>query len=282
MSRDDAKQADAGKPDASRRWTDHRELRTTAEPEKVWRAWAEPEILQGWFPDEARGEAVPGGEIVHVWKGMGFEMPHRVLEVEPGRRLLLEATAPGGIFFRQEIRVRREGGETVLELIHSGFAGDASWDDEYEGIDSGWKTALAILRHYLEEHFGEPRTPFLSLRPATFEWGELERWFRSERGLGRWLARSGGLGEPGDEVALDLHDGAALTGEVLAWTGREAALTWREISGVLELKAFAAGPRRRMVGLRAGSWDPRVDVAAVRERLEVAVERLVEEMVAGR
>lgn len=112
---------------------DSRQLRTHAAPERVSAAFAEPAHLAGWFADEARGEAVPGGTLTLVFNKFGMELPHRVLEVEPGRKLALEGYGPGGVPFRQKISIRIEAGETLLELVHSGVAErKPGWEDEFE------------------------------------------------------------------------------------------------------------------------------------------------------
>ena len=233
---------------------DRRILRTTATPQQAWDAWAKPENIAQWFADKAHGEAVAGGTITHVFEKFGMELPHKVIEAVPGERLVLEGMGPGGLPFRQQVLVRRDGGETVIELVHSGFDDAADWGDEYEGMDSGWKMALAILKHYLENHFGRPRRTYFVMRPAAYENDQLDGAFRSEAGLGQWLTSAGSIGEVGSPVALQLQHGASLTGEVLAWTGLETAVSWAEVRGVVELKAFSMGPRGKAIALRAASW----------------------------
>lgn len=249
---------------APKTWRDHREIRLQAPVERVWKCWAEPEHIAGWFADRAGGTAEPGGTLTHYFDAFGMELPHEVLEVEPGERLVLQGRAPTGVAFRQEIRVRRQEGKTVLELIHSGFDEGADWEDEYEGVDSGWKLALAILERYVTRHFGKARTPYFAMRPTAFEYDHLQPLFRHPEQLARWLGRptdATGLAES-REVELDLRgehtpgDGS-LSGRVLVDSGREIALSWEEIDGVLELKAFGMGPGQRAVALRASSWSQR-------------------------
>ena len=270
------------RPKGSKEWRDERTMRTSAEPRKMWEAWTNPERLAGWFVDEARGTAEPGEEIVHVWRDFGMEVPHRVLEVDPGRRVLLEAMSPQGVPFHQEIVVEQEGGQTVLRLVHSGFGDDADWGDEYDGIDSGWQMAFGILGLYLERYFGRPRQSFLLMRPALFEFADAYELFTRASGLSRWLGESGDVGEAGSAVSVALANGGSLTGEVLAATGTEAMLSWSEIEGALELKAFPLGPEGRAVAMRVHSWhgDPE-RLQAARQALEPAFERLVAQLGAG-
>ena len=258
---------------------DHRELRTTASPQEAWAAWAEPDKIAGWFADQARGEPVPGGKLVHVFSSFGMELEYDVLEAEPGKLLVLRGRSPMGTEFRQQIRIEVEGGETVLHLTHSGFGDDADWGDEYEGIDSGWKLALALLRHYLENHFGKKRTGFLVMRPTALSYDAAQPYFRSGNGLGRWLVEDGSLEDltPGDELRLTLRDGGTISGRVLADSGREIALSWEEIDGALELKIFPAGPDGRMVALRGSSWRlSEEEMGQLAAKLEPAVARLAE------
>jgi uncharacterized protein YndB with AHSA1/START domain len=263
-------------------WKDERTLRVRATPQQMWEAWARPEHLEGWFPDRARGEAEPGGEIVHVWESFGFEMPHRVLEAEPGRLLVLEGRSPQGLPFRQEIHIEQDGAETVLRLVHSGFGEHADWDDEYEsGVDSGWKMAFALLRLYLERYWGRPRRGFTLLRSAGYDPAALYTLYSTDQGLSRWLGRAQGLGPAGAEVSVALPGGAPLTGRVLAATGSEICLAWQGLEGALELKAFRMGPERQYVCLRSHSWHK--DASAIdsaRERVSAAFERLMAEVAA--
>jgi uncharacterized protein YndB with AHSA1/START domain len=229
------------------------EMRTKATPEQVWEAWADPEKIAQWFVDRASGEAKAGSVVTWFFDDFGFQLPYTVLEAEPGKSYVLKWEPPGGPAGIHEVRIEREGGETVMRLIESGFKEGTEWDEEYEGVNSGWKNALAILKLYLENYFGRGRRVALVMRPASFEYAQIAPYFEGERMLAAWLTRSGAIGRVGEKCDLVLRDGGQLTGEVIARTGREAALSWREIEGVLELKAFSMGPQR-FAGVRVMSW----------------------------
>jgi hypothetical protein len=88
-----------------------------------------------------------------------------------------------------------EGGETVVELVNSGFLEGVASDDEYDGVDSGWKKSLAILKHYLENYRGRRRSAVLSIVPAAFEYDTLRPLFTTAEGLSKWLASFATVGK---------------------------------------------------------------------------------------
>ncbi len=257
-------------------WRDERTLRVEVSPDRLWRAFTDPEILTGWFPDEARGTVEPGGELVHVWRDFGFEMAHEAVEVEPGRRVVFRAIGPGGAPFLQEIVIERDGAASVLRLIHSGFSKGADWDGDVDATDSGWQLALALLRHYLENYFARPRDTFQHFVPVPVEVTDVAPWFRESVHLWLGPADPAPTGGVGDAVRVDLGDGHTLEGQILAWSGTELELSWREIEGVLELKAFP-GPGATMVGVRVAAWGGH-DLSAQKALLVAAVDRLGAEL----
>jgi hypothetical protein len=114
-----------------------------------------------------------------------------------------------------------------------------------------------------------------AMRPANFTPEKLAPFFRSAAQLSRWLTTSGTIGAPGSACTLALQSGEKLTGTVLADTGREITLSWKEIEGTLELKAFSMGPEMRMVCLRALSWN--MDAARAKhleEKMAQSLDRL--------
>lgn len=256
-------------------WTDEREIRISADPETVWAAWAEPEHVRRWFADDARGELEEGGELVHAFEGHG-EHRYSVVEVDAPNRLVLDGEMDGRAF-RQIVEIRRDGGSTVLRLVHSGFGPSDSDSEIVQGIDSGWSMALAALKFYAEWFFGRNKRMVSVFRPARFDYRTLlERHYLDAGGLGGWLTEGGSSISSGSPVELRLRGGRPLTGSVLVVTDHEVSVSWDELEGVLELKAFGAGPDSRVLGVRLISWcddDELVDDVEV--ELEEAVDRLV-------
>ena len=250
------------------------EIRIAATPEEVWQAWTDPASISRWFTDDARGKAVPGGTLVWVFRGFG-EMPYPVAVAEPPGRLVLAGEIAGRGPFALEILIEQVGGVTTVRLVNSGFREGADFEEEYEGVRSGWDASLALLRHYLERHQGKARHASLIVRPSAVSAGELYRCFSAADGLATWLTGRGALGESGARAVLELRDGGSLTGRVIAATGREKSVTWEEEDGaVLELKGFGSS-ERRMVGVRLTTWgSDGARLARLERLLTPAVERL--------
>jgi uncharacterized protein YndB with AHSA1/START domain len=127
-----------------------------ATPEEVWRALTDAEELKRWFPLDARVHPGPGGSVMLSW-GEGMDWESGIEVWEPNRHLRTVDAGGGPQKMAVDYYIEARGGETVLRLVHSGFADDA-WEDELDTTSSGWGAFFANLRHYLERHPGEPRT----------------------------------------------------------------------------------------------------------------------------
>jgi len=260
-----------------------KEIRIQAPADKVYDAWAKPEQIAKWFVDRAENEMRVGETVTWHFDGFDMKATLEVHEAKPGRHLVFGGKRPDGAPALQEVVLETEEGVTVLRLVNSGFLEGEQWNDEFEGVDSGWTLVLATLRHWLERYPDARKSGHtIVLRPAAFQYDALQPHYRTAAGLA-WL---------GDDVACDpepLEKGARLRatvdgalpleGEVLASSPREVLVSWPQQDGVLGLKAFAAGPGGRMVGLDFRSWDrPDDDVAKVRGHLERALGRLAERL----
>jgi uncharacterized protein YndB with AHSA1/START domain len=258
------------------------EMHTTATPEQVYEAWADAEEIAHWFPDKAEGTLEPGSTITWIFDKFHYQIPYQVLQAEPGKRFAIRWNPPPGMNAGiLEVTIAKEAGETVVRLVNSGFREGAEWNDEYEGNDSGWRMALALLKHYLENYFGVPRSSFLAMKPARYTRERLLSLYRTAGGLESWLTTSGAFGEVGEKFAMRLQEGGSVTGCVLAKTKTETALSWDEIRGVLELKAFPMGPQK-MVSVHGCGWGLSATRAReIEEHMERALERLAEVLGSG-
>jgi uncharacterized protein YndB with AHSA1/START domain len=258
-------------------------IRIAATPEQAWAAWADPEKLAQWFVDEARGSARVGETMTWVWREFGMEAPYLVLESVPGRRLVLATPAGAAPPGRVEITLAAEGGETRVLIVNSGFldpaVGDAAFPPEViRGIRSGWTMTLALLKEYLERHYGRPKRSFLEMRRARFSFDGIPAWFTEEAALVRWLTVSGAPAAVGGRFTLALRDGPVLECRTIARTDLELAFAVPSEEVVIELKSFAAPPHR-YVAVRGTSWHAAAErLDAARHAFSAALDRLVAEL----
>lgn len=243
--------------DVTTRRTVQAETVARAPLERVWRAWTEPELLRGWWTE-------PSGE----------EPAFRAIAATPPDRLVLAVATPepGEV----DIHLSRAGRGTRIQLAQTGLPVEPQRQDEVEGVRSGWILALAVLRVYLEGHFGQVASRFRCFRSARFTFERLHPFFRQAPSLARWLVQQGSIGVPGGYSDLVLWNGRRVSGEVLADTGREVSTTWDEVGAILELRAFGRGGGVRMLGVQGIGWgiEP-ATLRAVEELLPEALERLV-------
>lgn len=230
------------------------EIRIDAPPEALYRIWSDPEAVAAWFVGRMEGRFEAGETITWYWDETGPGMSQRVLVAEPPHRLVTVLDLPQGASYL-EVTIEQEGGHSLLRLVQSGFGSGPDWDDQYEGMLSGWMIALAILKLFAERYADRKRREIVVLADAPFEDDAIVGLQRSESGLARWLTRSGAPGDAdGDPVRLVLEDGRTLTGRVLRHTPLETLWSWDEIEGVLEIKAFRAAGWGSKVGIRLSSW----------------------------
>jgi uncharacterized protein YndB with AHSA1/START domain len=219
---------------------------------RVYAAWADPDKVSQWFTDRAKGEVKPDATVTWVFEDLGYEIPYQVLEAAPGQRFALRGQVPGRPPLLLEVTLAQEGGETVLHLVNSGFLEGGGWDEEYEAVLSSWVMALELLKTYVEDHFGEARRTLLVLHKAAFHFEDVLPFFDSGAGLQTWLARSAELN--GNSLRLTLWEGGTLTGRWLLASSRDAALTWSELPGILQLRAFSMGSAGRRLSVRVTTW----------------------------
>ena len=250
------------------------EVKTSASPQHAWEAWADPAKISQWFVDRADGKAEPGADLTWFFDKFNMELHYKVLEAVPGERFAILWPGPIPASGILEVIIEREGGETLIRLVNSGFREDAQLNEEYEGVVSGWRTSLGLLREYLENYFGEPRTSILVMQPAQFEYAQVARYFREPELLAKWLTKSGSIGDDGETCKLVLQNGESVTGRVLARMHHEVTLSWPEARAALELKSFSMGPQR-VLGVRVSGWKMDPDGAReIEKQMTGAVARL--------
>src|SRR4029450_3501507 len=124
-----------------------------------------------------------------------------------------------------EVKIERDGGETRVTLVNSGFLDGSEWDEEFESIVSGGTHSLSLLEQDVEDCHGRPKTTMLLMQPASYGYSSLLPFYGTAEGLDRWLTTSAVIGDTGGSCVLRLHDGRTVTGRVLSKTGWEMALS---------------------------------------------------------
>lgn len=228
--------------------------------DRAWEAWADPEQIANWFVDRAEGRAAPGEVMTWFFDAFNYRQPVPILEAEPGHTFVVgsgDVPGPQGHPYLIEITIATEGGETTMRLVNSGFSEDARFDDEYEGVVSGWKMALGTLKAWLEKYPERRRVHRIVLQPAAYAADRLQPLFGTAEGRHAWLA---------DLMPAD--------GTPLVDTGREVLLDWGAEQAVVGLKAFRMGPQQ-MLAIDVSVW-PAVpgDVSDLTPRLQESLARL--------
>ena len=129
-------------------------------PQKVWRAWTEPEALKGWFgPGGPQAVSVAdvdlrvGGCFRLVFGGADgneHEAAGVYREVQPNRKLVFTwcwpRTTPDRVS-QVTILLHPEGKGTDMEFRHEQFFDQAARD----GHEKGWTQTFAKLELFLKE-----------------------------------------------------------------------------------------------------------------------------------
>jgi uncharacterized protein YndB with AHSA1/START domain len=228
-------------------------------PHRAWLAWTDPQHIANWFVDRAEGVAAPGEVMTWFFDTFNYRQPVPVIEADVDRTFVIgsgDQPGPQGLPYLMEITISKEAGATTVRLLNSGFSHDSKFDDEFEGVVSGWDMALATLKYWLEHHPDDRRGHKIVIEPVTYSWDVLRPLFRTTDGRQQWLAPL-------------VADNAT----VLADTGREVLLGWPLQQAVIGLKAFRMGPQS-VVALDVSTWAESADLARIEGELRGALRRL--------
>ncbi|MFE3291507.1 SRPBCC domain-containing protein [Rhodococcus sp. NPDC059234] len=129
-----------------------------ASPEQVWEAIATGPGIDSWFM--GRNEVDPKEGGVAAMDTGGNRQEATVTAYEPGERFATRtAPAEDGRFMAFEYLIEgRDGGSTVLRVVHSGMLGE-DWQDEYDALRRGWPFHLHTLAEYLTHFPGRSAVP---------------------------------------------------------------------------------------------------------------------------
>jgi uncharacterized protein YndB with AHSA1/START domain len=245
--------------------------RVNAPVEAVWEAWADPERLAGWFVDGADARLDAAERVRWTWTEFALTVEYDVVAVDPPHGFQLRMAMPDGS--ERSVRVELEGkgrGETDVRVAQWGFA-DA---EEARAARSGWRISLELLARFLEQYPERRRRSFLLMAPVPASPATLRHLYRTGPGLASWLGAAEDVPAEDGVFRVRLDAGGSISGRVLCLTEMEAALTWDEIDGILEMKAFP-GPDGLVVALRVSSWAEEGDIEEQRAILAGAFDRLL-------
>lgn len=234
-----------------------RSIRTRTYPEQVWEAWMDSDRLSQWLVDKASGWPGVGSTLSLTWERFQVTLDYQVAEAKPCEKLVWKTKLPAG-FQTLTITLRREGAQTVVELKEA--APENAPDPADSSSESSWQMALAILKLYLENYFGQSRNSFFAIKAADFTNPVLLQYYCSGEGLERWFAQKAELfPDPQSDVTeqpfrLQLGDGLTMNGKVLTRTRNEVALSWDEIRGFVEFKCFDQGPGMQAICIRGSGY----------------------------
>lgn len=157
------------KDDTGKRWVEM-ELLVPGTPEEVWHAIATGPGYTGWFV-RSEIDARVGGSLTFDF-GEGAVSHGEVTAWDPPRRVAYEERdwADGAPPVATEITVTgRDGGQSVVRMVHSLFTSSDEWDDQIESFEKGWPSFFAVLRLYLTHFSGRPAGSFFATAPAAGE-----------------------------------------------------------------------------------------------------------------
>ena len=233
-------------------------IRIKSTPQRVWEAWADPQQIANWFVDRAEGYGHAGNSVKWFFDTFGYVMEIPIVGSEPGRSFVTAGDdGPDGMPYLMEITISKDGGDTVMHLVNSGFSDDPKKDENYNGTVSGWSHALTTMKVWLEQYPLRTRHHDLVVRALPHTLEQLRPLYATVEGRSQWL--------PPD---------VAHTGAVLCDSAREVTLSLPGVDGIVTLKSFGWGPQR-MVGVDLSVWPEAGGVAEnAKPRLERALDRL--------
>lgn len=125
-------------------------------PEEVWAAIATGPGISSWYVPHTVEERRGGAATARFGPGQEMEVPGRVAEWEPPRRVVFDGgDGVEGLAFEWTIEARN-GGTCIVRLVNSGFGSGADWDGMYDGMRDGWPLFLLNLqlhrRHFPGQH----------------------------------------------------------------------------------------------------------------------------------
>jgi uncharacterized protein YndB with AHSA1/START domain len=118
-----------------------------APPERVYRAWSDPETVRQWLAYEVQGSLLPGARSTLVFPRYRIEID--VMEADPNSRFRFRWTHPveDGISTEVTVVITPTGYGSTVSLTDGPYeVGDEAILDEYARAIEIWAAALSQLR----------------------------------------------------------------------------------------------------------------------------------------
>jgi uncharacterized protein YndB with AHSA1/START domain len=142
-------------------------------PEQVWQAIATGPGITAWFVPARIEEGEKGSVVLDF--GPGMESKAEIQVWDPPHRMVAqnsEGMGPGSPTVADEWTVEAKAGGTCrVRVVHSWFASTDDWDQQYEGVETGWPQFFRILKSYLVHFRGQACTqvPLVAFAPGAKE-----------------------------------------------------------------------------------------------------------------
>ena len=183
------------------------EVEVPGTPEEVWAAVATGPGIGSWFVPSTVEEREGGETVSQFGPGESMTVRGRVRVWDPPHRVVFDGGDEGeGMAFEWLVEAR-DGGTCVVRLVHSGFGSGDEWNDQFDGMDAGWRMFLHNLGLHRRYFPGQRGLAVQPLGMAAV--GLDEAWATLTEALGIPAAPS-----EGDHVTAGPHTPTALTGTV--------------------------------------------------------------------
>ncbi len=202
------------KIDANGRRSVQAEVEVPGTPEEVWQAIATGPGISSWVVPTKVDERVGGAAVSDF--GPGMESLSTITAWEPPHRFVAESRddmGPDDPTIATEWSVEaREGGTSLVRVVHSWFTSSDAWDEQFEGHTYGWLSFFRVLRLYLANFSGQPSASFQVMGVAPEPKEEA------------WAALTGPLGLAGADVGQQVSApaGAPPLAGVVEFAGQPA------------------------------------------------------------
>lgn len=225
--------------------------------DEVWRAIATGPGISSWYVPHTVEEREGGTAVASFGPGPEMQIPGRVAAWEPPHRVVFDGgDGVGGLAFEWLVE-GRDGGTCVVRLVNTGFGSGDEWDEQYDGMQAGWRMFLTNLRLHLEHFVGRNATSMLPM--ATWAGPRADTWTRLTEALGLPVAAT-----VGERIEVAPANGPSMAGTVVdveSW--RVALLLDQPTDGT----AFIATEgRAENVGVSVWSYLYGDDAAQIVER----------------